>query len=39
MEKESWQRLLRNARAHVGCRANDDDDDEIRDFRSYSTHS
>jgi hypothetical protein len=24
----SWQKLLRKARAHAGCRANDDDDDE-----------
>jgi hypothetical protein len=28
MEKESWQKLLRKARAHVGLGADDDDDDE-----------
>jgi hypothetical protein len=27
MEKESWQKLLRKAKAHVGLGANDDDDE------------
>jgi hypothetical protein len=33
MNKEEWKKLLKKARAHTGCRANDDDDG----LNSYTT--